>query len=77
MPNFQSAYRANHSTETAVLWVLSDIRGAHALDRGDFAILTLLKTSRSGEKRNFATLHACSALLKVITIGISFRSFAT
>jgi len=35
LPDAQSAYRANHSTETAVLRVLSDILAA--LDRGDFA----------------------------------------
>jgi len=34
MPDLQLAYRAHHSTETAVLRVLSDILGA--LDRGDF-----------------------------------------
>jgi len=40
MVDLQSAYCANHSTETAMLRVLSDILGA--LDRGDFAVLTLL-----------------------------------
>ena len=37
LPDPQSAYRAIHSTETAVLRVLSDI--LDALDRGDFAVL--------------------------------------
>ena len=40
LPDRQSAYRANHSTETAVLRVLSDI--LLALDSGDLAVLTLL-----------------------------------
>jgi hypothetical protein len=39
LPNFQSAYRANHSTETAVLKVMSDI--LLALDSGNLAMLTL------------------------------------
>jgi len=43
LPDAQSAYRANHFTETAVLHVLSDI--LDALDRGDFAVLTLLGLS--------------------------------
>ena len=43
MPTMQSAYRRNHSTETAVLRVLSDI--LLALDRGDFAALALLDLS--------------------------------
>ena len=38
LPILQSAYRANHSTETAVLKVLADILMAH--DSGDFALLT-------------------------------------
>jgi len=43
LPDLQSAYRAHHSTETAGLRVLSDI--LDALDRGDFAVLTLLDLS--------------------------------
>ena len=43
MPDLQSAYRANHSTETAALRVLSDILGA--LNHDDFAVLTLLDLS--------------------------------
>ena len=43
MPSLQSAYRVNHSTETAVLRVLADI--LLALDRGDFAALVMLGLS--------------------------------
>ena len=43
LPDLQSAYRAYHSTETAVLKVLSDI--LLAVDRGDLAMLTLLDLS--------------------------------
>ena len=38
LPDHQSAYKAHHSTETAVLRVLSDI--LLALDSGDIAVLT-------------------------------------
>ena len=40
LPDLQSAYRAMHTTETAVLKVLADI--PLALDSGDLAMLTLL-----------------------------------
>jgi len=44
LPKFQSAYRANHSTETALLKVdIADI--LRAVDRGDMAVLTLLDLS--------------------------------
>jgi len=43
LPNLQSAYRAQHSTETSVLKVLSDI--LTAADRGDLSMLTLLDLS--------------------------------
>ena len=43
LPELQSVYRAYHSTETAVLRVISDI--LEALDRGDLAALTLLDLS--------------------------------
>jgi len=42
MPDLHSAYRSHHSTETAVLRVLSDIR---AVDSGDLAALALLASS--------------------------------
>ena len=37
-PLYQSAYRSNHSTETAVLHVLSEI--LTAVDRGDLSSLS-------------------------------------
>ena len=43
LPDLQSAYRAMHSTETAVLKVLADI--LPALDSGNLAMLTLLDLS--------------------------------
>ena len=43
LPGLQSAYRAHHSTETAVLKVLSDI--LTAVDNGDLAMLALLDLS--------------------------------
>ena len=43
IPDLQSAYRAFHSTETAVLKVMSDI--LRALDNGDIALFTLLYLS--------------------------------
>jgi len=50
----QSVYRANHSTKTAVLRVLSDI--LDALDRGSFAVLTLLDLSAAFDTVDHATL---------------------
>ena len=43
LPDLQSAYRAHHSTETAVTKVLSNI--LTALDTGDISKLTLLDLS--------------------------------
>ena len=43
LPELQSAYRAHHSTETAVMKVLGDI--LLALDSGDLTLLTLLDLS--------------------------------
>ena len=43
LPSLQSAYRANHSTETAVLKVLSDI--LPDIDSGDLSALVLLDLS--------------------------------
>jgi len=43
LPTLQSGFRPLHSTETAILRVLSDILAA--VDRGDFASLVLLDLS--------------------------------
>ena len=65
LPDLQSAYRAHYSTETAVLRVLSDILAA--LDRGDFAVLTLLDLSAA-----FDTVDHTSLLRRLqITYGIT------
>jgi len=55
LPELQSAYRAYHSTETAVLRVLSDI--FEALDRGDWAALTLLDPSAAFDTVDHTTLN--------------------
>ena len=54
LPNRQSAYRAHHSTETAVLRVLSDI--LLALDSGNIAVLALLDLSAAFDSVDHATL---------------------
>jgi len=54
LPELQSAYRANHSTQTTVLQVFSDILGA--LDRGEFAALTLLDLSAAFDTVDHPTL---------------------
>jgi Reverse transcriptase (RNA-dependent DNA polymerase) len=46
LPSLQSAYRTNHSTETAVLKVVSDI--LLAIDVGDLSALVLLNLSACG-----------------------------
>jgi len=43
LPSLQSGFRPGHSTETAILLVLSEI--IQAVDRGDFAALVLLDLS--------------------------------
>jgi hypothetical protein len=54
LPDLQSAYRSHHSTETAVLKVLSDI--LLALDSGDLAVLTLLDLSAAFDSVDHETL---------------------
>jgi hypothetical protein len=54
LPELQSAYRANHSTETAVIKVLADI--LRAVDSGDLAVLTLLDLSAAFDTVDHATL---------------------
>ena len=53
-PDLQSAYRSNHSTETAVLKVLSDI--LLALDSGKLALLSLLDLSAAFDSVDHDTL---------------------
>jgi hypothetical protein len=54
LPRLQSAYRAHHSTETAVLKVLADI--LRAVDSGDLALLTLLDLSAAFDTVDHVTL---------------------
>jgi len=54
LPELQSAYRAFHSIETAVLKVLADT--LLALDTGDIAVLTLLDLSAAFDTVDHATL---------------------
>ena len=54
LPDLQSAYRAMHSTETAVLKVLADL--LLSLDSGDLAIVTLLNLSSAFDSVDHATL---------------------
>jgi len=54
LPDLQSAYRANHSTETAVLRVLADI--LLAVDTGDVALLALLDLSAAFDTVDHDTL---------------------
>src|SRR5664279_3352739 len=54
LPDLQSAYKAHHSTETAVLKVLGDI--LRAIDSGNLAILTLLDLSAAFDTVDHSTL---------------------
>jgi len=54
LPDLQSAYRAHHSTETAVLNVLADI--LLALDSGNLAVLILLDLSADFDSVDLSTL---------------------
>jgi len=57
LPDLQSAYRANNSTETAILKVLSDI--LLAVDKGNLAMLTLLDLPAAFDKVDHTILlHA-------------------
>jgi len=54
LPDLQSAHRTHHSTETAVLKVISDI--LFALDAGNLTLLTLLDLSAAYDSVDHATL---------------------
>ena len=54
LSDLQSAYRAHHSTETAVLKVLSDI--LFALDSGNLVLLTMLNLSAAFDSVDHDTL---------------------
>jgi len=54
LPERQSAYRAYHSTETAVTKILADI--LLALDKGDIALLALLDLSAAFDSVDHAIL---------------------
>src|SRR5208282_779089 len=51
---YQSAYRPNHSTETAILRVLSDL--LQSVDQGDVAVLVLLDLSAAFDTVDHAIL---------------------
>ena len=54
LPPLQSGFRPGHSTETAVLSVLSDI--LLSVDRGDFTALVLLDLSAAFDTVDYDTL---------------------
>ena len=62
LPDLQSAYRAMHSTETAVLKVLADI--LLALDSGDLAMLTLLDLSAAFDSVDHDVTEAAAKVLR-------------
>jgi len=57
LPSLQSAYRAQHSIETAILKVLSDI--FTVADRGDLSMLTLLDLSAAFDTVDHPILLRC------------------
>jgi len=57
LPQLQSGFRQGHSTETAVLRVLSDI--LQAVDRGDVAALVLLDLSAAFDTVDHEVLLQC------------------
>ena len=57
MPTLQSAYRAHHSTETAVLKVMGDL--LRMIDKGDVAVLALLDLSAAFDTVDHEILLRC------------------
>jgi len=55
LPSYQSGFRSLHSTETAVLKVLSDL--LESLNRGDIGVL-LLASGPLGSLRHYRTTAA-------------------
>jgi len=80
LPDLQSAFRTHHSTETAVLKVMSDI--LLALDSGNLALLTLLDLPAAFDSVDHATLilrlqksyGLCDVALKWITSYLNGRT---
>jgi Reverse transcriptase (RNA-dependent DNA polymerase) len=61
-PTFQSAYRPHHSTETAVLHVLSE--SLTSIDRGDILALVLLDLSAAFDTVDHVILLALEVVIR-------------
>jgi len=76
LPDMQSAFRAHHSTETAVLKVLSDI--LFALDSGNLTLLTLLDLSAAFDitllRRLQKSYGLCDTVLSWFTSYLTART---
>ena len=59
LPQLQSGFRPGHSTETAVLRVLSESDILQAVDRGDVAALVLLDLSAAFDTVDHEVLLQC------------------
>ena len=69
LPKFQSGFRRHHSTESALLWVLSDIFSA--TDKGEVSLLALFDVSAA-----FDTVDHSILLNRLsISYGISGSAF--
>jgi len=77
LPRLQSAYRTHHSTEMAVLKVLTDI--LYAVDDGDLSVLALLDLSAAFDtvdhdilltrlKVSFGIKRCCTGLVPVVPV---------